>query len=230
MRKPRFLPALPGLPGPSLPVIVLSFPAAWQSPGAGTADSGLLHPHHPPGLSGEAEAQECPVCAHGAGQERCHHMGEGHHGAARGTGESCPGLPWESLLKVRRQNLHSEGRGAEPCSVPSCCPARAQWQVSPLSCPCLVPAVPLGGHGAPERAQLSLHSAGSVQGVTAQLLLAYAGSELCPLSPETQCPSLEVTWELPALCRGGGREGTLCDAFCTLQGTSALGLWGSVSS
>lgn len=161
MRKPRFLPALPGLPGPSLPVIVLSFPAAWQSPGAGTAESGLLHPHHPPGLSGEAEAQECPVCAHGAGQERCHHMGEGHHGAARGTGESCPGLPWESVLKVRRQNLHSEGREAEPCSVPSCCPARAQWQVSPLSCPCLVPAVPLGGHGAPERAQLSLHSAGS---------------------------------------------------------------------
>lgn len=123
-----------------------------------------------------------------------------------------------------------EAEKQSPCSVPSCCPARAQWQVSPLSCPCPVAAVPLGGHGAPERAQLSLHSAGSVQGVTAQLLLAYAGLELCPLSPETQCPSLEVTWELPALRSGGGREGTLREALCTPQSTNGLGLRGSVSS
>lgn len=148
MRKPRFLPALPGLPGPSLPVIVLSFPAAWQSPGAGTAESGLLHPHHPPGVSGEAEAQECPVCTHVARQEQRQDMGVGHRGAAQGAGEPCPGLQlqqlsqWEAQLKARRQNLHPGGREAEPLLCPqllSCpcpvacplCPARARWQLSP---------------------------------------------------------------------------------------------------
>lgn len=69
MRKPRILPSLPGLPGSSLPIIVLSFPAAWRSPGAGMAESGLLHPRHPPRVSGEAEAQECPVHPGGRGAE-----------------------------------------------------------------------------------------------------------------------------------------------------------------
>lgn len=144
MRKPRFLPALPGLPGPSLAVIVLSFPTAWQSPAAGTAESGLLHPHHPPGVSGEAEAQECPVCAHVARQEQCHDMGAGHHEA----GESCPGLQlqqpsrWEAQLKVSRQNLHSGGREAEPLLCP---------QLLPYPCPVAGVASALPGGSCPPR-------------------------------------------------------------------------------
>lgn len=70
----------------------------------------------------------------------------------------------------------------------------AWWQLSPL-----VAVEPQG--------RLSLHSSGFIQGVTAQLLLAYAGLELCPLSPETQCPSLEVMWQLPTFHNSGGREG-----------------------
>lgn len=161
MRKPRFLPALPGLPGPSLPVIVLSFPAAWQSPGAGTAESGLLHPHHPPGVSGEAEAQECPVCTHVARQEQRQDMGVGHRGAAQGAGEPCPGLQlqqlsqWEAQLKARRQNLHPGGREAEPLLRPQL-----------LSCPCPVAGVPsvlpVPGGSCPPRWPRS-PSAGSAQ-------------------------------------------------------------------
>lgn len=93
----------------------------------------------------------------------------------------------------------------------------ARWQLSPLAA-----VEPQSG--------LSLHSTGSIQGVMAQLLLAYAGLELCPLSPETQCPSLEVMWELPALLNGLGRRGTLYEAPCLLQPASGLERRGSVST
>lgn len=224
MRKPRFLPSLPG---PSLPVIVLSFPAAWQNPGAGMAESGLLHPHHPRGVSGEAEAQECPVHHHVAGQQPAPETQEpGHCGAAR---ESRPGLQLrqpsqrEAQPKAGRQTLDPGGRGAEallllqPLSSAGALLPAARWQLSPSAA-----AEPQSG--------LSLRSTGSIQGVTAQLLLAYAGLELCPLSPETQCPSLEVTWEFPALRNGGGRGGSLCEVPCLLQPSSGLGWRGSTSS
>lgn len=227
MRKPRFLPSLPGLPGPSLPVIVLSFPAAWQSPGAGMAESGLLHPHHPLGVSGEAEAPECPVSHHVPRQQPAPGTRElGHRGAA---GASYPGLQlrqpsrWEAQPKAGRQTLHPGGRGAETLlllqllsSAGNLLPV-SRWQLSPL-----VAMEPQG--------RLSLHSSDSVQGVRAQLLLTYAGLELCPVSPETQCPSLEVTWELMALRNGAGRGGTLCEATCLLQPAGGLGQRGSVST
>lgn len=224
MRKPRFLPSLPG---PSLPVIVLSFPAAWQNPGAGMAESGLLHPHHPRGVSGEAEAQECPVHHHVARQQPEPETQEpGHCGAAR---ESRPGRQlrqpsqWKAQPKAGRQTLDPGGRGAEallllqPLSSAGALLPVARWQLSPSAA-----VEPQSG--------LSLHSTGSIQGVTTQLLLAYAGLELCPLSSETQCPSLEVTWEFPALRNGGGRGGSLCKVPCLLQLSSGLGWRGSTSS
>lgn len=199
MRKPRILPSLPGLPGPSLPVIVLSFPAAWQSPGAGMAESGLLHPHHPPRVSGEAEAQECPVPpSHGQAAASTRDPGTT---APRGC-SGCWGLlswppapaailmgssaqSWEANPSPRRQR--SRDPAAVLCRSP---PARGP-----------VAAVPLGGRGAPARAQLTQHWLHPrCYGTAASRL-----RRLCPLSPETQCPSLEVTWELPILCNSSGR-------------------------
>lgn len=150
---------------PLLPIIVLSFPLAWQSPGAGVAESGLLHPHHPPGVSGEAEAQECPVRHHVASQQPAPGTREpGHCGAAWAAGESCPGLQlrqpsqWEAQPKAGRQTLHPGGRGAETLlllqllSSAGALLPMARWQLSPS-----VAVEPQG--------RLSLHSTGSIQGV-----------------------------------------------------------------
>lgn len=144
MRKPRILPSLPGLPGSSLPIIVLSFPAAWRSPGAGMAESGLLHPRHPPRVSGEAEAQECPVHHHVARQQPAPGTGELEHCRdVKAAGESFPGLQLQQLSqqqaqhKAGRQTLHPGGRGAEtpllfqPLSPAGALLAMARWQLSP---------------------------------------------------------------------------------------------------
>lgn len=217
MRKPRILPSLPGLPGSSLPVIVLSFLAAWRSPGAGMAESGLLHPRHPPRVSGEAEAQECPVHHHVARQQPAPGTGELEHCRdVKAAGESFPGLQLQqpsqqqAQHKAGRQTLHPGGRGA-PAPFPATVPCWSPPGHGPVA------AVPSAA------GRLGLHSTGSVQGVTAQLLLAYAGLEPCPLSPETQCPRTEVTWEHPALCNSAGRAGGHCEGPCLLRSARGLG-------
>lgn len=63
--------------------------------------------------------------------------GMGHHGDTMGLLRvlASPALApaasqGDAQLKVRRQNLHSGGRQAEPLLCPGC-PARARWQLSP---------------------------------------------------------------------------------------------------
>lgn len=143
MRKPRILPSLPGLPGSSLPVIVLSFPAAWRSPGAGMAESGLLHPRHPPRVSGEAEAQECPVHPHVARQQPAPGTGElSTAGMLRPLGSpslasSSSSLPNSKLsTKLGGKPFTLEAEEQRPRSFSSHCPLlEPSWPWPGGSCP-----------------------------------------------------------------------------------------------
>lgn len=117
-------------------------------------------------LPGETEAWERPVCGHEAMSTKGTQWSE--HCRDAQAGESIlpqPAFPMESPWVSEEADILLEASHRWPW-----------WQLSPS-----VAAEP---HG-----ELSLHSPGSGRGVTAQLLLTYAGCEPCPCALRHNVPA-----------------------------------------